>query len=471
MLRLFKNKKISIFLIFLFVLLLRFVSISQSLWLDEAFSFEVATKYPLKELLFNFLPKDFYPPLYYLILHFWLKIFPATEFFLRLPSIIFSILSCFYAYKLFKLYYHDKKGAVFSLLLLGTSPLYLYYSQEARTYVLTSLLVILSIYYFAKLVKKRSFSNAFLYILTTLFMIYSHYLSFFLLPAQWFYFLTLKLKKKDLVNFFLVNFILLILYLPWLPILLKQLKIGNKVAGESSVWSQTLGNLSFKNIGLLPVKFIMGRVSFDNKVLYGFIAFISFLFFGYLILKAYEKGLSLFFFWLIVPIVLGIIVSIKLPILSYFRFLFCLPALYLLLARGITRTRQPRVFLGMALFINLFFCFKYLFNPINHREDWKQAVTQLHQENILKEPVLIFQNVTAPFEYYDKGESSKVYIFQKEAVVNFDSVWLIPYAQPIFDPQDETRLFLKNNGFIRVFERHFNGVTLEKWEKMLAFKV
>jgi len=466
----------SLFIVLFIALVLRLVSINQSLWLDEAISVETVTKYSLADLFSKFLPNDFNPPLYYLILHFWLKLFPATEFFIRLPSVIFGILTCVLVYKIYRYLFKNKKQAIFASLLLGTAPLHIYYSQEARAYSLTAFLVSASMYYFLKLLKEKKFLATSYYFPATILMLYSHYLSWLILPVQWIYFYVSKKwkNKKIILNFSISQFLNFFFLLPFLPIFLKQLKSGRGVAEGSSVWRNVLGGLTFKNIALLPIKFIIGRTSFENKLLYGFIVLLLGLFFSFLLLQTRKiqrkerKIQNFIWFWLIVPLALGVFVSFKIPVFSYFRFLFCLPAFYLLVAKGVFLFKKPKLLIFTLLLINFFFSLKYLLNQNYHRENWKKAVKILHQKNAGNQPVLIIQNVSAPFDYYDRGVSKKVFAFQKDAIVGFETVWLIPYAQPILDPQNETRSFLKNNGFSRIYEEHFRGVTLEKWQKLLA---
>ena len=51
--------------------------LTQSFWRDEAFSYFMAKK-NISEIIF-LTAKDFNPPLYYSILHFWIKIFGGSE--------------------------------------------------------------------------------------------------------------------------------------------------------------------------------------------------------------------------------------------------------------------------------------------------------------------------------------------------------------------------------------------------------
>ncbi|MFC1711440.1 glycosyltransferase family 39 protein [Patescibacteria group bacterium] len=473
-----RNFKTLILLAIFIGFLLRLIAINQSLWLDEAISFNAASL-SLKNYFAKFALKDFNPPFYYLVLHYWLKAFPKTELFLRLPSIIFGVLTGIFIYKIYNLVFSNKKQALLSLILLLTSPLHIYYSQEARVYALSTLLVSASIYYFMLVIKNKRNKNLIFYTIFTLLMLYSHYLSFFIIFLQFLY--SLVLGRGKLKKIFLAFLAIFILYLPWLPTFFKQLSIGN-ITAENKVWVG-LGSASLKNVFLLPIKFIIGRISYENKGLYYSLAFVLIAFFSYLFAKAFNKGKflslkkikakkleALIWFWLIVPTILGIIVSIKVPIFTYFRFLFCLPAFYILIAKGALQVKGKTVVISTMIFINVFFSFQYLFITKNHRENWKEAVKTLHEQNINNAPILILQNVAAPFEFYDRNTTKTVYFKDKKTIISSDTVFLIPYAQPIFDSSDSLRKFLRIQGFERIDEEHFRGVTLEKWQKHLAFR-
>lgn len=465
-----------LFLLLILAFFLRLIALNQSLWLDEAISVMTVKNLSLKKIIVQFLLSDFHPPLYYLILSFWVKVFGFSEISVRIPSVLFALGTINFVYQIAKLFGNQKLGKI-TALFLATSPLHIYYSQEARMYSLATFLTSGSMYYFIKLLKNENTLFTIYYLLFTILMVYSHYLCWLVVFTQVVYFFISKkwTNKKILLNFLVSQFLNFFFYFPWFPILFNQLRIGQRVALRNIIWRKVVGSLSAKAIALLPIKFIIGRTSFSNKNFYIFIVLLVILFFGFLLWQAAKEKqnqlIRLIWFWLIIPVLLGIIISFKIPIFSYFRFLFCLPAFYILIACGIFKFKKPQKFIVLVLLINLFFSLRYLVNQNFHREDWKKAVKILHQKNLNKTPVLILENVTAPFDYYDKGESKVVFFNQKELVTNENTIWLIPYAQPIFDPQDLTRSFLKTKGFQRVYEQHFRGVTLEKWQKILANKV
>ena len=82
--------------------LIRIVSLNQSLWLDEATTALVA-RMDLSDFFTKFMPADFHPPLYYLVVNLWSRFFGYSEIALRMPSVIFGVLTVCVVYVIAKL--------------------------------------------------------------------------------------------------------------------------------------------------------------------------------------------------------------------------------------------------------------------------------------------------------------------------------------------------------------------------------
>ena len=82
-------------------LILRLVLIGQSFWLDEGASLVIAN-HSIKEIV-QIVGGDFHPPLFYILLHYWLRLGITQDWFLRLPNVFFSLLSIYFSYKLVQL--------------------------------------------------------------------------------------------------------------------------------------------------------------------------------------------------------------------------------------------------------------------------------------------------------------------------------------------------------------------------------
>lgn len=428
-----------IYLILLLGTILRLISLNQSLWLDEATSALVA-KMPLAYIFTKFLPGDFHPLLYYLILKYWVNVFGSSEVSLRIPSVIFGVLTIYFVYLIVRKI-SDKKTALIASSFSATSGLLIYYSQEARMYSLAALLVCISIYLF---IEKKWMWFSILLILIGM----TDYVSLLILPVFWIF------GKKDIKKMFLAHIPLILAFALWSPIFISQLRTGFSITGTA--WWQILGVASFKNAALIPVKFILGRISFDDNILYTAVVVFAAGLFGYLLFKA-KKTSNLIWMWLIVPIILGIFLSFKIPTLSYFRFLFCLPALYILVAAGIEKSgRYKKLFLIIILIINILSSLYYLLNPNFWREDWRLAVKTIGFDIV----VLPSDSQGEALQYY--GKANQI-VYYKDFNGGPKQIWLSRYVATIFDPGDLAAKKIESLGYNMTGEYNFNGVVMDKY--------
>ncbi len=111
----------------------------QPLWIDEAFSWYVATT---RELLHALLIENS-PPFYYLLLRGWVAVAGASETALRLPSALagtlFVAVVLWTGWEIF-----DARVALWSGGVVALAPIHIYYSQEARAYALLVLFLLLT---------------------------------------------------------------------------------------------------------------------------------------------------------------------------------------------------------------------------------------------------------------------------------------------------------------------------------------
>ncbi|HEX3824507.1 MAG TPA: glycosyltransferase family 39 protein [Mycobacteriales bacterium] len=123
-------------------IVLRFLTRSP-LWLDEAQTVSIANR--SVPHLFTALREDGAPPLYYLLLHYWMAAFGTSSFAVRSLSSVLSVGALpvmAVVAKRFKLLGDSPWPAV---LLLATCPFVIRYATEARMYSLVLLLVLLAL--------------------------------------------------------------------------------------------------------------------------------------------------------------------------------------------------------------------------------------------------------------------------------------------------------------------------------------
>jgi hypothetical protein len=121
----------------------------ESFWMDEGYTMAY-TGLPFTKMIAYIATRDVHPPLYYILIKFW-RTLGDSEAFLRLPSAVFGIAAVAYMWSLVKEHW-GTAAATASSLLLATSEVAIWYSQENRMYSLVLLLTVLSLRFFLRFV-------------------------------------------------------------------------------------------------------------------------------------------------------------------------------------------------------------------------------------------------------------------------------------------------------------------------------
>ena len=228
---------------FLFVLLLaaalRFYNLGYaSLWLDEAETIRISG-FPWSRLWIT--DYDNTPPLYYSVIHFVLKS-GHSEFLLRLPSAAFGVLSIAIMY-LATRKISGSTAALITALILSLSFHNIEYSQEARAYSLLGLCLSVSILGLTMLsVRWNESGSGFtffefirsgggLYALGLISALYTHNIAVFYWLGVQIFFLAwwvrpFRFSLPCLVSWSAVNLVVLLLWMPWLNVILQLIERG-----------------------------------------------------------------------------------------------------------------------------------------------------------------------------------------------------------------------------------------------------
>lgn len=248
-----------------------------ALWHDEAFS-ALYIRYPLKEMMYR-IGLDVHPPLYYWILKLWAMIFGSGLLSLRSLSILFGLLTVYAGYLFVKEAFKNERLAILAGLLLAINPFQIQYSLEARMYTLGTFLILLSSYLLVRALNSNKTSVWLAYAACTAACFYTHYFLFFSVAAQGLYFLyylwqqkkfSLNYKKDSLTLNGLGSYLLsLIIFAPWVPTLLVQVKrvenafwipAPDRWSIPATIWKMLFGGQGNDHITLVIVTLVAAAV-------------------------------------------------------------------------------------------------------------------------------------------------------------------------------------------------------------------
>jgi hypothetical protein len=440
---------------------MRLVAINQSLWLDEAIGALAVRDFSYFGILNDFLRSDNHPPFYYLVLKVWTDVFGYSELSLRAPSILFGLGTVYFTYLIAEQVSKKtvlKLGNIsiafpdMSAILIATSQIHIYYSQEARMYSLAALFAASSVYFFVKILRRSHVGLWVLFSLSITVLIFTDYVPVFLLPVFWMMALVKSKDKKWWRNYLVSHIPILVLGLVWLPTFLAQAEKGRWLVSTLPAWKQVAGGATLKQAVLVWFKFVLGRISLINKTIYYLFVLISSIPFVYSLYLSFSnrKRASMVWYWLLIPLTLGFLTSFWFPAFIYFRFIYVLPAFYLLIAHGVSKTSKKwRIYLiAVLLIINIFSWSIYIFDERQQREQWKQSVDFI-EANAEKGDIVIF-NYPKPFSPYrwyhadqipSKGVANSISVdpvetkkIMAEALKGKGGVYYYEYLKELSDP-------------------------------------
>lgn len=162
-----------------FGLLFRFVARS-NLWLDEALSVNIASL-SVSDLI-EALRHDGHPPLYYLLLHYWMELVGEGDVAVRALSGVFAVATLPLAWVAGRRV-AGTSGARWMVALVAVGPFWIRYATEARMYSLVMLLVLAGYLLLGDALKRPTPLRLIGLALVSGLLLLSHYWTFWLLGA------------------------------------------------------------------------------------------------------------------------------------------------------------------------------------------------------------------------------------------------------------------------------------------------
>ena len=459
--------------------ILRFYHLDfQSIWLDEIHTMnESNPNTKISELYSAIMSGEQMPPLYFYLLYFVFKIFGYTTLVARLFSAILGVISIFALYKFSKELF-NKKVALIASFLLSINSFHLYYSQEARPYILLFLFSILSFYGLVRYIKINNFKNAFIYGFCSGLMLLSHFFGLFVFLSQLFvllFFFSIS-EKNNMLDYFKKSLfsciIVLILFIPALKIFIKVAKIKEfwipapTVDVYTLIFKEFFGNsemvLSLIIIFVLFYFIKLSKIKEINKHYTKIIE--DKMLFSFIILAPW---ISLV---LLIPLVRS---YLSVPMIISRYFIVVLPALLLLVSIGLIQFKNKIIQFG---FISLLFVF-----TISDMVFVKKYYTQSNKSQFREVSKFINSNLTKDEKIYTTLSWYFQFFFNKPKLINkpinqlinevktdtskFRSFWYINAHGNKFKLNNENEQFINKN---YVVDKNYDG--FDAWAKRFVLK-
>jgi mannosyltransferase len=388
---------------------LRFYDLgAESFWFDEVYMVHVAQA-SLKSIIFQ-ARSGFSPPVYYILAHFWMRALGTTETATRSLSALAGIASIAVLYAVGRELFGRKVGLL-SALLMAVSEFQIHYSQEYRYYAVVLLMTLLSVFFCIRALKDGRRSYFALYVLASVLLFWTHTYGLFVLAAQNLYFLLRwKRCRKARVQWLVCQMLILLAVGSGLVVSVKPLE--QTVAGErywlpaltlrlplrtlywyvlplrhERSWTTVVVNfaagMAFFVIGILLFAIRRGKAQW--------LASVRGLFNDVQDLSSRADELLLVSCWLLCPIILPLVLSKLLgPMYAYSYTIGASPALYLLLALGMTAVREvvpELISLGTLAILIVPGLQNYYVTDV--KEQWR-AVAIYVEENAERDDVIVF---------------------------------------------------------------------------------
>lgn len=491
-----KNKKFIIPAIFLIALGLRLIRIAGAdLWRDEAFSVRAADQRIIETI--KIIAKDTAPPLHSIILHYWIELFGTSELSVRMPSLIFGMLTFYYFLKLAKLVLKEDWQVYLASIFFAINPVLIWYSQEARSYSMLVFFASASLHYSLKIFNQktnRTVDLIVLFLLTT-FGLYTHNLFIFVAPVN---FLTtviylkgrinlqaLKNSKKEYIKILIPYILASIVFLPWFIIILKQIS----TVSEGGFWLKLepiRSPLGFIGSMFTGDNFPMTDLNLAAAGVLGLTGGLIFLLSLYTTFKeSGNKNLKALQFWFWAVAILVYIYSFKTSFF-YIRYLqFLIPAALILMVSALGTIKLKVKILYIFVITLLLICTSFIlvqqkiYIP-KSKAPMSKLIVQLdkdynkedlilnadafthHAFNVYSDKENFIYNEKDDIPYYAGTavlKASDFYIGSKP-VENYDQIWVIY----LWSERNEITEDLQTNYVMTEKFDYDQNLHLEKWE-------
>ena len=180
------------------------------------------------------------PPLYFLGVKCWAKLFGESPAAMRSFSVLMSLLALPALYWLCRELFVQPEVAWIAVGFLAVSPLHVLYAQEARPYSLWPTLILLSCASLLRAMRLQTKLSWIIYAVANILGIYTHLFSLLVAFGHGIYLVGTQgfTLNKKVVSYLIASAVSLLAFLPWVVILL----VNKRAAGGATSWANLESN-------------------------------------------------------------------------------------------------------------------------------------------------------------------------------------------------------------------------------------
>lgn len=390
----------------------------QSLWYDELHSIIPTNPNHSLSSVIEYSKSD-QPPAFFVYLYFFFKLFGYNEVTGRFASAIIGIAGIPVMF-LFGKEINGERVGLAAALLASLNYMHIYYSQELRFYSMAFLFSALSFLFLIRAYKRGKVIDFLFYIVFTTALLYTHYYGLVIYCAQVVIFSVLlrcRRNKNFILRAFCSGVLILILFMPWMPVILSDLEI-------TSFWLQ-------RPAATFIADYFYYYFGKDVLVTTAFVV-LTLLFFKDLLDNESGKERRIIYLvlliWLLVSYLIPYVKSIIGPPMLHVRYtIVTLPVWFLIFSLGWSRIKSIRwqyaviTLIGLSMLLNLLFVRRHYIRI--DKQQFREVSQFIKRMNASGIPV--YSQYPWHFNFYFRNHPIEIVNLNSSDLPKTDVFWLL----------------------------------------------
>lgn len=385
------------------------------------------------------------PPLFMLLMHFWIRLFGTDAAMVRLLPLIFNAITTLFIYFIGKRFFSSWASLLASGLFIFSN-YHFFHGIEARTYSLLSMATAASLYFYLQYAEDENNKKALVgLVLSNLFLVYAHYFGWFVVFSQFLASFVYIRNWKMFFRFLLPSILTGIGFLPMMGVIIKQFMVSKR-----GTWLDPPRSIDY----IEQIYHFLNHPQVFNAVLIVFALGVVFFAALYFFKKraSINKGIVVLLIWWLVPYSIMFFVSNYTPMFNSRYILFNTIGLYLFIAAMVNFLYQNNKYFepiaGLLIIVVMAVNMRILPEYFSHREINKSVEWVKNHENDSSIVILFpyWSDLAFTYHYNRKIFNEPVHYYDTLMVKKIFPVWGLPHARMVLDANPHKRVLYLQDG-------------------------